>query len=224
MVPSPAAAILKYREASSMNITGLGASYQNWNIVQKGQDSSGTGATGKAGSSSSDVGQGQDDAAERKSVGGAGASSSDQLDLSQEAKDLLEKLKSRDEEVRTHEQAHISAGGGLTGAASFTYEQGPDGNRYAVGGEVSIDMSAVANDPQSTIDKMRIVKRAALAPADPSSQDRSVAAAADSKMQEAQQTLARLTLEKLRSSSYSSGQKSGQKSGESAGQNLSLVA
>ncbi|MGD9504805.1 MAG: putative metalloprotease CJM1_0395 family protein [Syntrophobacteraceae bacterium] len=204
-----------------MNIAGLNSLYHSWDIASKGQDSSGAGAAQDSGAVS-DASQDKD-ATEQKKTGGAEAST-DQVELSREAKDLVEKLKARDQEVRTHEQAHIAAGGGLTGAASFTYEQGPDGNRYAVGGEVSIDMSAVSNDPQATIDKMRIVKRAALAPADPSSQDRSVAVSADSKMQEAQQTLARLTLEKLRSSSYSSAQTSSQKSGESTGQNLSLVA
>ena len=50
--------------------------------------------------------------------------------------------------------------------------------RYAVGGEVSIDSSPVEGDPAATITKMEQVKRAALAPAEPSGQDRSVASSA----------------------------------------------
>ena len=56
---------------------------------------------------------------------------------------------------------------------------GPDGNRYAIGGEVSIDVAPVDGDPEATIAKMEIVKAAALAPAEPSAQDRKVAAIAE---------------------------------------------
>ena len=44
-----------------------------------------------------------------------------------------------DREERQHEQAHLSAAGGhARGGPSYQYETGPDGKRYAVGGEVSI--------------------------------------------------------------------------------------
>ncbi len=82
--------------------------------------------------------------------------------------------------MRAHEAAHVAAGGQyVQGGASFEYKTGPDGKRYAVGGEVQIDTSEVPDDPQATIEKMEVVKRAALAPKNPSSQDRSVAAAAN---------------------------------------------
>lgn len=72
--------------------------------------------------------------------------------------------------------AHLAAGGGLVrGGANYTYEIGPDGKQYAVGGEVKIDMSVNPDDPEGAIQKMQQVRRAALAPADPSPQDRSVA-------------------------------------------------
>jgi hypothetical protein len=91
----------------------------------------------------------------------------------------LQQLQDRDREVRAHEAAHMAAAGGLaTGGASFTYQKGPDGGNYAVGGEVNIDTSAVTNDPEATLRKAETIRRAALAPADPSSQDRKVAAAA----------------------------------------------
>lgn len=98
--------------------------------------------------------------------------------LSAEEKREVQQLKRADAEVRRHEAAHASAGGAFTGSPSYTYQTGPDGKRYAVGGEVSIDASPVAGDPEATIAKMRTVQRAANAPADPSGQGRAVAAAA----------------------------------------------
>jgi hypothetical protein len=61
---------------------------------------------------------------------------------------------------------------------------------YAVGGEVSIRVGTVANDPQATLEKAEQVRRAALAPADPSSQDRQVAARASQIAAEARAELA----------------------------------
>ncbi|MCK5830620.1 MAG: hypothetical protein KAH20_09980 [Methylococcales bacterium] len=88
----------------------------------------------------------------------------------------VQKLKARDQEVRTHEQAHLSAAGGLaTSGASFSYQKGADGVNYAVGGEVNIDTAAIAGDAAATIRKAETIKRAALAPASPSSQDVKVA-------------------------------------------------
>ena len=103
---------------------------------------------------------------------------------------VVKELSSRDQEVRTHEQQHQSVGGKYAGSASFSFQTGPDGVQYAVGGEVSIDASVVPGDPRATIDKMRTVQAAALAPAEPSSQDRSVAAAASRLMLQAQSDLA----------------------------------
>ncbi len=100
-------------------------------------------------------------------------------DVSKDEQLEVEKLKRRDAEVRAHEQAHVSAAGNLAqGGANFSFETGPDGKRYAVGGDVSIDTSAVAGDPQATLRKAQQIRRAASAPVDPSAQDRSVAAQA----------------------------------------------
>lgn len=90
----------------------------------------------------------------------------------------LAALSGRDREVRAHEQAHSSVGGSYAGGASYTYVRGPDGRSYAVGGEVGIDLAAIANNPAATARKMEQVQRAALAPADPSDQDISIAARA----------------------------------------------
>lgn len=106
--------------------------------------------------------------------------------LSQEDQRALAELQQRDREVRAHEAAHQAAAGDLArGGASFTYETGPDGQRYAVAGEVKIDASPVPGDPAATERKMQRVRAAALAPADPSSQDRSVAATASRESLEA---------------------------------------
>ena len=109
--------------------------------------------------------------------------------LEQEQQQIKE-LKARDTEVRVHEQAHAAVGGQHAGSPSYGYERGPDGTNYAVSGEVQIDVSEVPNDPQATIDKMQTVRAAALAPAEPSGADRSIAADATQKMAAAQAELA----------------------------------
>lgn len=116
-------------------------------------------------------------------------------EFSQEELKALQTLKARDREVKAHEQAHLAAAGGhARGGASFTTQKGPDGNSYAVGGEVSIDMSA-ANTPEATVEKMNTIRRAALAPANPSSTDRRVASQATAKAQQAEMEIAKQHLE-----------------------------
>lgn len=96
----------------------------------------------------------------------------------QELKQVQE-LKQRDREVRSHEAAHLAAAGSLAiGGASYTYQRGPDGVQYAVGGKVNIDTSSVPGDPEATLAKAQRIRAAALAPAQPSSQDLRVAAQA----------------------------------------------
>lgn len=108
--------------------------------------------------------------------------------LEQERREISE-LAARDREVRAHEQAHMAVGGQYAGAASYSYKRGPDGVSYATGGEVPISTSKEAN-PQATIQKAQIIRRAALAPAEPSSQDRRVAAQAGVLEAEARKELA----------------------------------
>jgi hypothetical protein len=109
--------------------------------------------------------------------------------LTEEERQKVEELKRRDAEVRAHEQAHSSAGGPYAGAPRLQFTRGPDGRFYAVAGEVSIDTSVIPGNPQATLRKMRQVKRAALAPHEPSSQDRRVAAEADRKILQARQEI-----------------------------------
>lgn len=106
----------------------------------------------------------------------------------------VRRLKAIDQKVRQHEQAHQSAGAGLAGAASFQYVRGPDGRQYAVAGEVRIDASPGAT-PAATLERARRIRAAALAPADPSAQDRAVAAAAALMESQARAELARLRRE-----------------------------
>ena len=113
--------------------------------------------------------------------------------LNEQQHQELQKLKQRDREVRTHEQAHLAAGGAHVGAISLQFTQGPDGKRYAIEGSVPIDLSPVEGDPLATIRKMQQVQRAALAPAGPSSADRRIAAQA---RRAEQQARAELTAQK----------------------------
>lgn len=110
--------------------------------------------------------------------------------LTEEEQKQVEELKARDTEVRAHEQAHIAAGGSyVRGGARYDYQTGPDGKKYAVGGEVSIDTSAVEGDPQATINKAQVILKAALAPAEPSGQDKAVASQARQMMASARKEL-----------------------------------
>ncbi len=128
----------------------------------------------------------QGEAAQQQSAQKNGAKSQASSEqLSAEEQQSVQKLKQRDREVRTHEQAHLAnAGQYAAGGPSYSYQTGPDGRRYAVGGEVPIDISK-ERTPEQTIQKMRVVQRAALAPANPSSADRNIAAAAGMKEAEA---------------------------------------
>lgn len=113
--------------------------------------------------------------------------------LSAEDEAVLRKLQARDREVRQHEQAHLAASGGLaTSGARFSYQRGPDGVDYAVGGEVSID-TAPGRTPEETLQRARQVRAAALAPAQPSGPDLAVAAQATRMALDAQTELAQDT-------------------------------
>lgn len=109
---------------------------------------------------------------------GQASSQPDSVRLTPDAQQKILELTQRDQEVQVHEAAHAAVGGQYAGAPSLSYETGPDGKRYAVSGEVSIDVSEVAGDPAATMKKADVIRSAALAPAQPSSQDRNIAARA----------------------------------------------
>ena len=107
----------------------------------------------------------------------------------QTERDQIQELAARDREVRAHEQAHAAVAGQYAGSPTYSFVRGPDGVSYAIGGEVSIDTSPIPGDPEATIRKAQQLRRAANAPADPSSQDGSVAAQAAQMEQQARAEL-----------------------------------
>jgi hypothetical protein len=115
--------------------------------------------------------------------------------LSDEEKQEVTKLKARDSEVRTHEQAHVSAAGSLfRGGPYYDFKTGPDGQEYAVAGRVNIDTSE-GRTPEETLQRAQQIRRAALAPAEPSTTDQRVAAKAASMESKARQELAQARAE-----------------------------
>ena len=111
-------------------------------------------------------------------------------ELTDSQQQQVESLRLRDIHVKMHEAQHMAASGGYArGGPSYTYSTGPDGKPYAVGGEVLIDTSPVADNPEATIRKAQIIRAGALAPADPSGADRSVAAGATQMENEARAEL-----------------------------------
>lgn len=122
--------------------------------------------------------------------GKASAVAAPQTQLTTAELEQVRQLQQRDQEVRVHEAAHAAAGGHYAGAPTLRYETGPDGRRYAVEGAVNVDLAAVAGDPAATIEKMAVIERAALAPAQPSAQDYRVAARARRQAASARQELA----------------------------------
>ncbi|MDB6061294.1 MAG: hypothetical protein JWM78_1397 [Verrucomicrobiaceae bacterium] len=121
---------------------------------------------------------------------GASKSASDTRQADQAQQVQVRELANTDRKVQAHEAAHAGVAGALAGSKSFTYVTGPDGVRYAVGGEVSISFGEVPGDPEATLRNALQVRAAALAPADPSGQDYQVAAQAAQLAQQARQDLA----------------------------------
>jgi hypothetical protein len=132
------------------------------------------GSGGSAASSASASGS-----ANASSPSSSSSSSSSAQKLSADQELEVAWLESRDREVRAHEAAHQAAGGALVSGLGFQFQTGPDGRSYAIGGDVTIDVSIVPGNPQATVAKMRQVRDAALAPAQPSAQDEMVAAQAE---------------------------------------------
>ena len=138
------------------------------------------GAEDKSGSRASD-----DAGKDAASHNGAGLDA----ELSEEEKAQVRELQQTEREVIAHEAAHQAAAGQFGGGVSYSYTQGPDGKSYITGGEVPIQMKQGAT-PEETLRNMQQVQRAALAPADPSGQDRKVAARAAALAAKAQSEIA----------------------------------
>lgn len=90
----------------------------------------------------------------------------------------LDKLQARDAKVRAHEQAHVMAAGGQAqGLPQYTYQTGPDGKQYAIGGSVNISMTS-SGDAEQSARQAETARRAALATGEPSTRDSLTAAQA----------------------------------------------
>lgn len=104
------------------------------------------------------------------------AANSDENNLSPAEENLVQRLAARDREVRAHESRHLAAAGELAvGGAHYTYQKGPDGKLYAIGGHVSISTGQEA-DPEKARLKAAKVRTAAMAAGDASAADAAVAA------------------------------------------------
>lgn len=105
----------------------------------------------------------------------------------QAEQEMVRKLEARDREVRTHEQAHVAAASQyVSGPVKYDFQRGPDGQNYAIGGHVNLDISPIPGDPEATQEKARVLLRAALAPTEPSGADQQIAARARQMMMQAQ--------------------------------------
>ncbi|CAH1042366.1 putative metalloprotease CJM1_0395 family protein [Halomonas sp. TD01] len=164
-------------DLSKLNLFSASSSPWQQPIVSKA-DATQAGTAGQKARSSEATAQASEETDTSASSETAGPTRPDGTPLAPEEIQHLEQLKQTDREVRQHEMAHQTAGGPYTGGASYEYEVGPDGKRYAVAGEVPIDYGPVPGDPTATIEKMQTVIAAALAPAEPSSKDLQVAAQA----------------------------------------------
>ncbi len=95
-----------------------------------------------------------------------------QSDLDPGQSNRLRRLQARDQRVRAHEQAHSLSGGAQVAAAvRYRYQTGPDGRRYAVGGQAHAPASG-GGSPEQALDKSADLRRAAVAPTRPSYHDR----------------------------------------------------
>ena len=110
-------------------------------------------------------------------------------ELTPQEQQQLAELKQTDAQVKAHEHAHKSTAAGLTTSGpNYEYETGPDGKKYAVAGDVNVSYQK-SSDPEVNLKNAQQLKAAALAPADPSSQDRKVAMQADREIAQARQEI-----------------------------------
>ncbi|MEA2017581.1 MAG: putative metalloprotease CJM1_0395 family protein [Campylobacterota bacterium] len=86
---------------------------------------------------------------------------------------VLEKFKQADANIRSHEQIHASIGH-TTAPIAYTYQEGPDGKMYAVGGHVKLDTS-IPDDPKAAAFKLDMLQKAASGPIDSSAADNTIA-------------------------------------------------
>jgi hypothetical protein len=95
--------------------------------------------------------------------------------LSADEQRRVRELERLDRVVRAQENVHRAvAPEVVSGDSTFEYEVGPDGQRYAVRGETRIELPR-DGDPDQVVHDAQLALRAALAPAQVSSEDRVLA-------------------------------------------------
>ncbi len=135
-----------------------------------------------------------DDDDDHESLAGKPVSKSE---MSREELKAVRELQARDREVRAHEQAHVAASGRIpVSGPQYEYETGPDGKRYAVGGSVNYRVPP-ASSPEEELRLAQQLRRMALAPMDPSPQDRATAGKATAKAAQANQDIREERAEEL---------------------------
>jgi len=110
---------------------------------------------------------------------GSALPTSDQ-DLSERDQSALQALRQRDAQVRQEENAHAGAAGSIAGPPVYTYQRGPDGRMYAVGGSVSINAQTYTADPAEARALGSRINAAANAAINPSGADQRAASAGNS--------------------------------------------
>ncbi len=98
--------------------------------------------------------------------------------LTLEEQHIVEALRQRDGAVHQEEETHAAQAGQFAGAPVYEYATGPDGRRYAVGGEVPVHVRVTSGNPDDVKQALAILGLAATSPAAPSAQDLMVARSA----------------------------------------------
>lgn len=97
-------------------------------------------------------------------------------ELSASDRALQQRLEARDALVRGHEAAHMTAAGPQArGPAQYTYQAGPDGKNYAIGGSVNISIVSSPMNDEDAARQAQTAARAAGAVGDMSLADAQVA-------------------------------------------------
>lgn len=108
------------------------------------------------------------DASEENGTNKTSTAAKRDLDPAEEA--VVNQLRARDSAVRQEEQAHAAAAGPYGSAPQYTYQIGPDGNAYAIGGHVDVNVS-VSGSAADRDRALATLQNAALAPNAPSGAD-----------------------------------------------------
>ena len=101
----------------------------------------------------------------------------------------VSELKEHESSIVSHVQAHISSGGTIVSLPSYVYTTSKSGIRFISSGDVTFKMFKITEHQSTQLDRAKTIEKAALAPINPTPQDRSVSILA--------QALASLALKSL---------------------------